>query len=167
MFFIHLSFFVVIMEYISRDSRRFLGGILWHTVITIWNFARIGLTSTEGFSFLVLNFYLSVTVWIGWFGLRKHILDPCPATIFCGFVGEKLICLIWLHLLFAWYIVFWISLQITDLPFSLYSTFVIEARHGFNKVCILSENCLPCSITLFSSPGIFVLNCCSCFEVSL
>lgn len=24
--------------------------------------------------------------------------------------------------------------QITDLPFSLYSTFVIEARHGFNKV---------------------------------
>lgn len=25
-------------------------------------------------------------------------------------------------------------LQITDLPFSLYSTFVIEARHGFNKV---------------------------------
>lgn len=26
-------------------------------------------------------------------------------------------------------------MQITDLPFSLYSTFVIEARHGFNKVC--------------------------------
>ncbi|KAK5771743.1 hypothetical protein PVK06_047985 [Gossypium arboreum] len=24
--------------------------------------------------------------------------------------------------------------QITDLPFSLYSTFVIEARHGFNKI---------------------------------
>lgn len=31
---------------------------------------------------------------------------------------------------------FLISTQITDLPFSLYSTFVIEARHGFNKVCI-------------------------------
>lgn len=31
-------------------------------------------------------------------------------------------------------------LQITDLPFSLYSTFVIEARHGFNKVHILSSN---------------------------
>ncbi|OIW17374.1 hypothetical protein TanjilG_22486 [Lupinus angustifolius] len=27
--------------------------------------------------------------------------------------------------------------QITDLPFSLYSTFVIEARHGFNKQTIL------------------------------
>lgn len=27
------------------------------------------------------------------------------------------------------------TIQITDLPFSLYSTFVIEARHGFNKVC--------------------------------
>ncbi|CAI9785979.1 unnamed protein product [Fraxinus pennsylvanica] len=27
-------------------------------------------------------------------------------------------------------------LQITDLPFSLYSTFVIEARHGFNKQTI-------------------------------
>lgn len=26
------------------------------------------------------------------------------------------------------------EMQITDLPFSLYSTFVIEARHGFNKV---------------------------------
>jgi len=31
-------------------------------------------------------------------------------------------------------------LQITDLPFSLYSTFVIEARHGFNKVHILPSN---------------------------
>ncbi|KAK5793632.1 hypothetical protein PVK06_034784 [Gossypium arboreum] len=29
--------------------------------------------------------------------------------------------------------------QITDLPFSLYSTFVIEARHGFNKVRILNR----------------------------
>ncbi|XP_039114501.1 CAAX prenyl protease 1 homolog [Dioscorea cayenensis subsp. rotundata] len=29
--------------------------------------------------------------------------------------------------------VFMIWSQITDLPFSLYSTFVIEARHGFNK----------------------------------
>lgn len=28
--------------------------------------------------------------------------------------------------------------QLTDLPFSLYSTFVIEARHGFNKVRILT-----------------------------
>jgi hypothetical protein len=26
-------------------------------------------------------------------------------------------------------------MQIADLPFSLYSTFVIEAQHGFNKVC--------------------------------
>ena len=26
--------------------------------------------------------------------------------------------------------------QLIDLPFSLYSTFVIEARHGFNKVCV-------------------------------
>ncbi|XP_040372266.1 CAAX prenyl protease 1 homolog [Rosa chinensis] len=26
--------------------------------------------------------------------------------------------------------------QITDLPFSLYSTFVVEARHGFNKQMI-------------------------------
>lgn len=33
-----------------------------------------------------------------------------------------------------------ISLQITDLPFSLYSTFVIEARHGFNKVSIIYRN---------------------------
>ncbi|XP_051145144.1 CAAX prenyl protease 1 homolog isoform X2 [Andrographis paniculata] len=29
-------------------------------------------------------------------------------------------------------VMFWS--QITDLPFSLYSTFVIEARHGFNKI---------------------------------
>ncbi|KAF8412201.1 hypothetical protein HHK36_000161 [Tetracentron sinense] len=33
---------------------------------------------------------------------------------------------------------FQIFMQITELPFSLYSTFVIEARHGFNKVCILA-----------------------------
>ncbi|KAL0347794.1 UNVERIFIED_CONTAM: CAAX prenyl protease 1 [Sesamum calycinum] len=31
-------------------------------------------------------------------------------------------------------VMFWS--QITDLPFSLYSTFVIEARHGFNKQTI-------------------------------
>lgn len=29
-----------------------------------------------------------------------------------------------------------VFMQITDLPFSLYSTFVIEARHGFNKVSL-------------------------------
>lgn len=31
-----------------------------------------------------------------------------------------------------------VFMQITDLPFSLYSTFVIEARHGFNKVSTCS-----------------------------
>jgi hypothetical protein len=33
---------------------------------------------------------------------------------------------------------FGMFMQVTDLPFSLYWTFVIESRHGFNKVCILS-----------------------------
>jgi hypothetical protein len=33
---------------------------------------------------------------------------------------------------------FGMFMQVTDLPFSLYRTFVIEFRHGFNKVCILS-----------------------------
>jgi hypothetical protein len=35
---------------------------------------------------------------------------------------------------------FGMFMQVTDLPFSLYRTFVIESRHGFNKVCILSKS---------------------------
>lgn len=38
-------------------------------------------------------------------------------------------------------------LQITDLPFSLYSTFVVEARHGFNKVCMCNQTSLSCCIS--------------------
>lgn len=47
---------------------------------------------------------------------------------------------------------FWNGLQITDLPFSLYSTFVIEARHGFNKVCILFV--APYRFCLLLFPGL-------------
>jgi len=46
-------------------------------------------------------------------------------------------------------------MQITDLPFSLYSTFVIEARHGFNKVCILFIS--PYCFCLLLFPGFVIL----------
>lgn len=51
--------------------------------------------------------------------------------VYTGFNAENEI----LHtLVFLAGVMFWS--QITDLPFSLYSTFVIEARHGFNKQTI-------------------------------
>ena len=46
-------------------------------------------------------------------------------------------------------------MQITDLPFSLYSTFVIEARHGFNKVRLLFIS--PYCFYLLLFPGFMVL----------
>ncbi|KAL1540138.1 CAAX prenyl protease 1 [Salvia divinorum] len=52
--------------------------------------------------------------------------------VYAGFNAENEI----LHTLaFLAGVMFWS--QITDLPFSLYSTFVIEARHGFNKQTLL------------------------------
>ncbi|KAF6162174.1 hypothetical protein GIB67_008303 [Kingdonia uniflora] len=59
--------------------------------------------------------------------------------LYTGFNADSEIC----HT-FAFLGGFMIWSQITDLPFSMYSTFVIEARHGFNKVCkpILQTICL-------------------------
>ena len=50
--------------------------------------------------------------------------------------------------------------QVIELPFSLYSTFVIEARHGFNKVFFSSISyfsteiyvVVPLKVAYFSSP---------------
>lgn len=49
-------------------------------------------------------------------------------------------------------------MQVTDLPFSLYSTFVIESRHGFNKVCILSISSYNSSIVISWFPDLLFWN---------
>jgi hypothetical protein len=56
-----------------------------------------------------------------------------------GFLFDKLLFMKKLYFnLLVLKVCFGMFMQVTDLPFSLYSTFVIESRHGFNKVCILS-----------------------------
>lgn len=43
---------------------------------------------------------------------------------------------------------------ILNLPWSLYSTFVIEERHGFNKqVCFLAILLMPFTVSVFSTPS--------------
>lgn len=49
-------------------------------------------------------------------------------------------------------------MQITDLPFSLYSTFVIESRHGFNKVRYVVVPTLPCVLAfIYNTCGLNLL----------
>ncbi|KAL1546443.1 CAAX prenyl protease 1 [Salvia divinorum] len=68
-----------------------------------------------------------------YFGVLPWFWKRCgEVLVYAGFNAENEI----LHTLaFLAGVMFWS--QITDLPFSLYSTFVIEARHGFNKQTLL------------------------------
>ncbi|KAG6437590.1 hypothetical protein SASPL_102509 [Salvia splendens] len=68
-----------------------------------------------------------------YFGILPWFWKRCgEVLVYAGFNAENEI----IHTLaFLAGVMFWS--QITDLPFSLYSTFVIEARHGFNKQTLL------------------------------
>ncbi|KAG6434439.1 CAAX prenyl protease 1 homolog isoform X1 [Salvia hispanica] len=68
-----------------------------------------------------------------YFGVLPWFWKRCgEVLVYAGFNAENEI----IHTLaFLAGVMFWS--QITDLPFSLYSTFVIEARHGFNKQTLL------------------------------
>ena len=70
---------------------------------------------TSSFSF-ILSFVLLATGFFGWFDQQVH-----------GFIGtEELVSLAFFGLLF-------IASDISNIPFQLYDTFVIEEKFGFNK----------------------------------
>ncbi|KAK6142791.1 hypothetical protein DH2020_023139 [Rehmannia glutinosa] len=88
----------------------------------------------------VVGFMIVVYIFETYLDLRQHTALKLPTLprplagrsgaflVYAGLNAENEI----LHTLaFLAGVMFWS--QITDLPFSLYSTFVIEARHGFNK----------------------------------